>query len=83
MSKEQERAIVITMITLRLKQRIDATNACQSTKSGIEGELTMAIDLAHLFGAISLEEQMHYKERLNKILEREHEEWQKANRRIG
>lgn len=83
MSTEQERAIVITMIELRLKKRCDAMNEPQSTKSGIEGELTMAIDLAYLFGAISMEEQTHYKERLMKIQEREHEAWRESNRRIG
>ncbi len=83
MSKEADRAIVVAMIELRIKARCDAYGKEESTKARIEGELTTMIDLAHLFGAITIEEQRHYKERLNKILEREHEEWQKANRRIG
>lgn len=83
MSKEKDRAIVVAMIELRIKARCEAYGKAESAKARIEGELTTMIDLGHLFGAITIEEQWHYKEHLNKILEREHEEWQKANRRIG
>lgn len=72
----------IDIIEARMKERCDFTKHF-GVKCQIEGELTMAIDLAHLFGAISLDEQRHYKERLMKIQEREHEAWQESNRRIG
>lgn len=83
MSKEADRAIVVAMIELHIKYRCEAYGKEESTKARIEGELTTMIDLSHLFGAITIEEQRHYKERLMKIQEREHEAWLESNLRIG
>lgn len=45
----------------------------------LHAELEMAIDLAGLTGAIDLSEQRHYKERLNRFVTVDHQQWQIAN----
>lgn len=76
-SKTKQDAIDI--IESRLSARIDAMHKPQCSKSQIEGELTMAIDMAHLFGAISLDEQKHYKERLARVIENDNRQWEKQH----
>lgn len=43
---------------------------CVSFSDTLRGELEMAIDLAGLTDAIDLDQQRNYKERLNRIIER-------------
>lgn len=43
-------------------------------KDQLYGEVDMAIEMCHIFGAISCEERRHYVRRRNKIFERESEE---------
>ncbi|MEZ1534200.1 hypothetical protein QVM32_08185 [Pseudomonas asiatica] len=47
----------------------------------LRAELTMAIDLAGLTGAIDIPSQRCYVERLNKIVIREHQQWTDSLRR--
>ena len=54
-----------------------------SFSEGLRGELTMAIDLAGLTGVIDLPKQRGYTERLNRIIEREHQQWLVANGRVA
>ena len=49
----------------------------------LHAELEMAIDLAGLTGAIDLSEQRHYKERLNRFVTADHQQWQIANGRVA
>lgn len=49
----------------------------------LQREIEMAVDMAGLFGAIDSIEQRHFKERLNKLIAAEHEQWLITNRRIG
>ncbi|WP_332774397.1 hypothetical protein [Pseudomonas sp. ESBL1] len=49
----------------------------------LRAELDTAIDLAGLVGAIDLPEQRHYKERLNRFIESDHQQWLIANRRAS
>ena len=72
----------IDIIEARLSARNDF-NKSSLCKHGIERETEMAIDMAHLFGAISLDEQRHYKERLNRIIENDNRQWAEQHRRLG
>lgn len=49
----------------------------------LRAELETAIDLAGLTGAIDVPEQRHYKERLNRFIESDHQQWLIANRRAS
>lgn len=49
----------------------------------LRAELEIAIDLAGLTGAIDVPEQRHYKERLNRFIESDHQQWLIANRRAS
>jgi hypothetical protein len=46
-------------------------------------EIETAVDMAGLCGAIDVVEQRHFKERLNRMVSRDHQQWQESNRRIG
>lgn len=46
----------------------------------LRAELDTAIDLAGLIGAIDLPEQRRYKERLNRFVMADHQQWLIANR---
>ena len=81
MNRETQQA-AIDIIESRLSARIDAMHKPQCSKSQIEGELTMTIDMAHMFGAIGLDEQRHYKERLARIIENDNRQWAEQHRRI-
>ncbi len=59
------------------------TAICESFSDTLRGELVMAIDLAGLTGAIDIAEQRSYTERLNRIIEREHERWMETNGRVA
>ncbi|WP_207833655.1 hypothetical protein [Pseudomonas sp. 43(2021)] len=59
------------------------TAICTNFSEILRGELVMAIDLAGLTGAIDLAEQRSYTERLNRIIEREHEQWMETNGRVA
>lgn len=48
----------------------------------LQREIEMGIDMAHLCGAIDLEQQRHFKERLNKAVNNDHAQWEVSNRRI-
>lgn len=72
----------IDIIEARMQERCDFTKS-HSIKAQIEGELTMAIDLSHMFGAIGLDEQRHYKERLARIIENDNRQWAEQHRRLG
>ncbi|BBR53486.1 hypothetical protein K8374_13100 [Pseudomonas sp. p1(2021b)] len=49
----------------------------------LRAELDTAIDLAGLVGAIDLPEQRHYKERLNRFVMADHEQWMTTNGRVA
>lgn len=49
----------------------------------LRAELDTAIDLAGLVGAIGLQEQRYYKERLNRFVMDDHQQWLIANRRAS
>lgn len=49
----------------------------------LRAELDTAIDLAGLVGAIDLTEQRHYKERLNRFVMADHQQWMTANGRVA
>lgn len=49
----------------------------------LRAELDTAIDLAGLVGAIDLQEQRYYKERLNRFVADDHQQWQIANGRVA
>lgn len=59
------------------------TAICANFNEILRGELVMTIDLAGLTGAIDLAEQRSYTERLNRIIEREHERWMETNGRVA
>ena len=59
------------------------TAICENFSDTLRGELVMAIDLAGLTGAIDLVEQRSYTERLNRIIERDHEQWMETNGRVA
>ncbi|ESW39336.1 MULTISPECIES: hypothetical protein [Pseudomonas] len=54
-----------------------------SFSEGLRGELSMAIDLAGLTGAIDIPKQRSYTERLNRIIERAHQQWLEVNGRVA
>lgn len=49
----------------------------------LRAELDTSIDLAGLVGAIDLQEQRYYKERLNRFVTDDHQQWQIANGRVA
>jgi hypothetical protein len=49
----------------------------------LRAELDTSIDLAGLVGAIDLQEQRHYKERLNRFVTANHQQWQITNGRVA
>lgn len=51
------------------------------SQSLLHSELTMAIDLAGLIGAIGIDQQRSYKERLVRIVERNNQHWSDSIRR--
>lgn len=56
--------------------------ANQGLTYGLQVEIETAVDMAGLCGAIDMREQRHFKERLNRIAERDHQQWHESNRRI-
>ncbi|MFV7440787.1 hypothetical protein [Pseudomonas sp. 382] len=62
-----------------IDSRFEAICSCFS--DSLRAELTMAIDLAGLTGAIDIPAQRCYVERLNKIVIREHQQWTDSLRR--
>lgn len=57
--------------------------AGNSLTDRLHGELDIAIDVAGLTGAIDLDQQRHYKERLLRIIERDHQQRMEANGRVA
>jgi hypothetical protein len=49
----------------------------------LQREIETAVDMAGLCGAIDIGEQRHFKERLSRMVERDHQQWATTNRRIG
>ncbi|WDY60364.1 hypothetical protein [Pseudomonas sp. PSKL.D1] len=49
----------------------------------LRAELDTAIDLAGLVGAIDLPEQRHYKERLNRFVIADHQQWMTTKGRVA
>lgn len=49
----------------------------------LRAELDTAIDLAGLVGAIDLKEQCYFKERLNRFVMDDHQQWKIANGRVA
>lgn len=49
----------------------------------LRAELDTAIDLGGLVGAIGLQEQRYYKERLNRFVMDDHQQWMSANGRVA
>lgn len=49
----------------------------------LRAELDTAIDLAGLTGAIDVPEQRHYKERLNRFVMADHQQWMTENGRVA
>ncbi|MFG0409523.1 hypothetical protein [Pseudomonas sp. FYR_11] len=64
-----------------INSRFEAIDA--SFSEGLRGELTMAIDLAGLTGAIDLPKQRGYVERLNGIVDRAYQQWLTTNGRVA
>lgn len=79
--KEKTRQDAIDIIESRIKALADS-NGDHLVKHGLNVEAAMAIDMSHLFGAIDLDEQRHYKERLERIVERDHQQWLEQTRRL-
>lgn len=75
--KDSTRRDVINIIDSRL---VAATSALTER---LIGEIEIAIDLAGLTGAIDMAEQRHYKERLNRIVQNDHQQWAESNRRLA
>lgn len=48
----------------------------------LQREIETMVDMAGLCGAIDIDEQRHFKERLNRMVERDHEQWLEQARRI-
>ncbi|AHC85714.1 hypothetical protein NP554_20740 [Pseudomonas asiatica] len=65
---KKTRQDVVEIIELRF------TQICASFSDILRGELEMAIDLAGLTEAIGLDQQRNYKERLNRIIERNNQQ---------
>lgn len=64
-----------------INSRFEAIDA--SFSEGLRGELTMAIDLAGLTGAIDIPKQRGYVERLNGIVDRAYQQWMTTNGRVA
>ncbi|MGM7282599.1 hypothetical protein ABRY74_12240 [Pseudomonas guariconensis] len=75
--KDSTRRDVINIIDSRL------VAATSSLTERLIGEIEIAIDVAGLTGAIDMAEQRHYKERLNRIVENDHQQWAESNRRLA
>lgn len=75
--KDSTRRDVINIIDSRL------VAATSSLTDRLIGEIEIAIDLAGLTGAIDMAEQRHYKERLNRIVQNDHQQWAESNRRLA
>lgn len=75
--KDSTRQDVINIIDSRL------VAATSSLTERLIGEIEIAIDLAGLTGAIDMAEQRHYKERLNRIVQNDHQQWAESNRRLA
>ncbi|WP_332774260.1 hypothetical protein [Pseudomonas sp. ESBL1] len=75
--KDSTRRDVINIIDSRL------VAATSSLTERLIGEIEIAIDLAGLTGAIDMAEQRHYKERLNRIVQNDHQQWAESNRRLA
>lgn len=59
------------------------TAICASFSDTLRGELEMAIDLAGLTDAIGIDQQRNYKERLNRIIERNSQQLLEALGRVA
>lgn len=69
-----------------IESRLDAMASGSSSLSGqsrLEGEIEMAIDLAHLTGVIDLRLRNHFIERRDRILDRDHQQWEQQFRRLA
>ncbi|MEX0292498.1 hypothetical protein AAH995_04025 [Pseudomonas putida] len=69
-----------------IESRLDAMASGSSSLSGqsrLEGEIEMAIDLAHLTGAIDLPLRKHFMDRRDRILARDHQHWEQQCRRLA
>lgn len=69
-----------------IEARLEAMAKGASSLSGqarLEGEIEMAIDLAHLTGAIDLPLRKHFIERRDRILARDHQLWEQQCRRLA
>lgn len=75
--KDSTRRDVINIIDSRL------VAATSSLTDRLIGEIEIAIDVAGLTGAIDMTEQRHYKERLNRIVQNDHQQWAESNRRLA
>ncbi|MFE2005721.1 hypothetical protein ACFW6U_10040 [Pseudomonas guariconensis] len=75
--KDSTRRDVINIIDSRL------VAATSSLTERLIGEIEIAIDVAGLTGAIDMVEQRHYKERLNRIVQNDHQQWAESNRRLA
>ena len=49
----------------------------------LQREIETAVDMAGLCGAIDMTEQRNFKERLNRMVERDRQQWHESNRRVG
>lgn len=71
---------VVDIIDSRMKA-LCAEATSVFSQSILQSELTMAIDLAGLTGAIGIDQQRSYKERLVRIVERNSQQWPESIRR--
>lgn len=55
--------------------------ADKSLTFDLQREIEMGVDMAHLCGALTLDEQRHYKERLMRAVENDRQQWADDNRR--
>ncbi|KPM64149.1 hypothetical protein [Pseudomonas sp. CM27] len=73
---------VISIIEARLEAMRNGSSS-PSGQARLEGEIEMAIDLAHLTGAIDLPLRNHFIARRDRMIANDHQQWERQCRRLA
>ncbi|QKL02652.1 hypothetical protein GEV39_15170 [Pseudomonas sp. NY5710] len=73
---------VIGMIESRLEAMAKGSDSL-SGRARLEGEIEIAIDLAHLTGAIDLPLRNHFIQRRDRMIAHNHQQWEQQARRFS
>ncbi|MNZ22194.1 hypothetical protein D3C78_392760 [compost metagenome] len=73
---------VINIIEARLEAMRNGSDSL-SGQARLEGEIEMAIDLAHLTGAIDLPLRNHFLARRDRMIASHHQQWEQQCRRLA